>query len=1083
MSEQGDFLALVQRLGTGGINRSENDLSANLKDALVQYGLHGVVDTGSGSIRTKRPDIALYVDEAAADLGAAADIIIEAKKPAELAAFPCLADALIHDRLWNDKFVPYVSAHAERVTYFILTTFQKFLVVPINSALRKQLQVQAAYPDQSARKAAIFGFHEFELISGQGALDWLQWCRQALNSAALAPPPFSDFTDIRTVDNSDELEHFASSLADIVVGPEGRSTPGGALISNIRLSANSVDELPPAAHRALLIYTMSAHGGMTVEAAGTYLRTHWRDELSEFVTASVHSLIGRLFSVKVIEDGFCVDTDPPLIPEDDWVFHSTRFDSLPLDELPDQFFSALAGLSQAENPAVRDLAATGRFYDWLAPQVNALAFRRLISVFFAHNFVQLDEDLLGRFFEIYAQRVDRRRRKQLGQYYTPMPIVRHMWAIAMDIARERGVAANLVALDPGAGSGTFLIEGANRLHEEGIPRFWERLTGFDISPQAVGIAQTNLYLAVLARLDRAEAEEVGTLRLYPTDALDPQNGARLRSVLPLLADDSTRTFIQQRIELSETVKQQARFPLVIGNPPYRNNSNQTLAQVAERFPLLLRSSRDNARARRRNIRDDYAWFFAAADHYVADRGIIAFVVSDSFCYASSYRFFREDLLRRYQIRNLINLGASVFRDVSPRTQFVIVVLERRSQDLGRADDCEAIPYVDLRSLAQDPSTFATSSDPRLLALDSGFFPQAIDHLPTRARNFVLYPAADVVALVERHPNVLHGDSPRRVFLKKWPGVITAFDELFRANSREELERRLRRFFDITQIEDEAARESALDTFAIENRATSEKNRGRLTLMATQAAGAGLAFSVQQMRRVVTGSAPNDVAWYPDERLTSWLYYEPALRVPRNVHEGRDPGYGTMSQWRDSDSHAIDPKFVFTTSTNPSAGLKALIVNGEWMVKSHGGESQQFHYTGMENPIRPPNLAGPNNLGDDAQVFLEALIAEGRSQEDFLFYLAGLYNSQLAEDYLTGGGANVLRIPLGVQLVTSELAGAVIDSARDLHHLHWISAEMADGLDAEKLETLYSREVLEALALEERGGTGGAVSSKKNLVAH
>jgi hypothetical protein len=90
----------------------------------------------------------------------------------------------------------------------------------------------------------------------------------------------------------------------------------------------------------------------------------------------------------------------------------------------------------------------------------------------------------------------------------------------------------------------------------GVDRFWERLNGFDISAQAIFIAQVNLYLAVLAHLDRHQAEAVGTLRLYPTDALDPRNGAKLRSVKPLLVDEATRAFLERRIELSETVKQQ-----------------------------------------------------------------------------------------------------------------------------------------------------------------------------------------------------------------------------------------------------------------------------------------------------------------------------------------------------------------------------------------------------------------------------------------------------------------------------------------------------------------------------------------------
>jgi methylase of polypeptide subunit release factors len=746
-----DYLGLVGRLSSGEINRSENDLSSNLKDALASFGLHGVIDTGSGSNRIKRPDIALYVDLAAADVSSSADVILESKKPEEVARFQGLSEALADDELWNDKFVPYVRAHADLASYFILTTFERFLILPISAQLRLGVQSDGNFPDRRSRLTLLASATTFDLRQPGGGVAFEVWCAGHLTLAALTPPPLSSILDIKTLSGPDALEDFASALADVVVGPEGY----------------------------------------------------------------------------------------PIEPAE-WVFHSERFDRVPSDQLPLSFFAALGRLVEVDNPAIRDLAATGRFYDWLAPRVDPSAFRRLVSLFFAHNFGNLDGDLLGRFFEFYAQRIDRRRRKQLGQYYTPLPIVRHR-RLSLDIARERDVVHELVVLDPGVGSGTFLIEGAGRLQGAGIHRFWERLSGFDISAQAICIAQVNLYVAVLAHLDRNEAEAVGMLRLYPTDALDPRNGAKLRGILPLLTDATTRAFLLQRIELSEALKQQAHFPLVIGNPPYRNNSDQTLAQVAERFPRLLRSSRDNARARKRNIRDDYAWFFAAADHYVADRGIIAFVVSDSFCYASSYRFFREDLLRRYRVRHLVNLGALVFRDVGPRTQFVIIILERRDVDLIRADDCEPVQYVNLRPLISESGPVqGGSDDPRLVALDANLLPPPQEHLPVRQRSFALYPAADVVTRVDACPVVLHGDNPRRIFVKKWPGLITAFDELFKGRTRDELSDKMTRFFAASELS-ESQREGALDELAPTIRATSAKNRGRLSLMARQASDSGLRF--------------------------------------------------------------------------------------------------------------------------------------------------------------------------------------------------------------------------------------------------
>src|SRR5579862_1021633 len=121
---------------------------------------------------------------------------------------------------------------------------------------------------------------------------------------------------------------------------------------------------------------MSAHGGMTVEEAHEHLQENSAEDLAEFLGASIHSLVGRLFAAKTIEDAFCIGVDPPLLPNAYWVFHANRFDALPDEHLPAAFFEALGALDHSDNPAVRDLAATSRFYDWLAPEVDPTAFRR-----------------------------------------------------------------------------------------------------------------------------------------------------------------------------------------------------------------------------------------------------------------------------------------------------------------------------------------------------------------------------------------------------------------------------------------------------------------------------------------------------------------------------------------------------------------------------------------------------------------------------------------------------------------------------------------------------------------------------------
>ena len=264
LSEFDDYLSLVRRLGTGGLNRSENDLSSNLKNALATFGLHGVIDTGSGSNRLKRPDIALYVDRDEADVGSAAAVIIELKKPTEVAGFPSLRDALVDDILWHDKFVPYVAAHAERVLFFVLTTFEHFLIVPITEALRSAVQVKSAFPNATTRKSALAQSLSFELQSAKGGDEFARWCQGHLPPERLTPPILSSLSDLRFIESAESLEAFASGLADLVVGPEGRIGPSGALVAKIYVHGSRFEDLGAAVERALVIYTMASNGGMTL---------------------------------------------------------------------------------------------------------------------------------------------------------------------------------------------------------------------------------------------------------------------------------------------------------------------------------------------------------------------------------------------------------------------------------------------------------------------------------------------------------------------------------------------------------------------------------------------------------------------------------------------------------------------------------------------------------------------------------------------------------------------------------------------------------------------------------------------------
>lgn len=117
-----------------------------------------------------------------------------------------------------------------------------------------------------------------------------------------------------------------------------------------------------------------------------------------------------------------------------------------------------------------------------------------------------------------------------------------------------------------------------------------------------------------------------------------------------------------------------------------------------------------------------------------------------------------------------------------------------------------------------------------------------------------------------------------------------------------------------------------------------------------------------------------------------------------------------------------------------------MLNDDWIVKLAAGTRQQLNYTSVSNPLAPDSLSGPNNLGSEALELFAALQARGLGNEDFLLYVAGIYNSRLSEEYLSAGGSNILRIPVYPQKLELEMVLRIITTSRRIRNLRWLRAE-------------------------------------------
>jgi hypothetical protein len=1052
------FFDLVRSVTAGTTSRSENDLSRHLANTLEGLGLHTVLDSSirSSAARKTRPDILAYTNSLDADLVAAADIVIESKLPSAYTG-ERLSNAMLGE-LWDTKTLPYIGANLSRIQYFVLTTFTDYVILRINSEIREcfrqLLRDQASQQSSNFRQlcranTTLLSLENLEKPGWKNIAEyWETWLRNHFEPAALISPSLAEIRDSIVLRGAADLENLARQLAELTAGPEASDTSARfvGLFDSIRSQlSRSYNDLEPEIRRDLHLFVMSRNPASDLSTVELIIREAPSSWIDEFVAAGIHSLISRLFALDVIEDIYCLDAPNPLLERELWVFHVADYEGLGPEELRRFLFGRLEAIKRSKNLILRQLAFHGAFFDWIVPLLDPLLLRRLFLLIASCDFRDLQGDLLGRFFELYSQRINRSRRRALGQYFTPIAIVRLMWSLIDDALPLSGDhIKELAVLDPAMGAGTFLAQGASILSRRGASNFWERLVGFDVSPQSIGIAQVNVYMAALQELSEDTAQEIGELRLYTTDSLDPRNGKYMKQIAPLFSDPRHKEFIERTVEVSAEIKQDKRFLVIIGNPPYKNNSDLTLAQVAERFPRLLSSSAEASQAQVRNIRDDYAWFFAAADFYGDGEGtLLCFITSDSYTKKQSYRFFRQELIRHYSILKIIRLGPSIFADVSPRINFAIIMLARRGNPLISAHDAEPLEFVDMRSVYLGSSEGATLESRLRLLEDIANRTQALPvgrlHRPDAEHGFTLYPVEEqLVGRIMRGSAPVYAKEGPRLFLRKWPGLITAFDALFRNDSRELLARRMESFFTLCKsTKGEGKKDLRFAEWAATHGIYKTDEIERLEALANQVMTHDISYSISNIKRSFAGSIPNDLRWYPPPAFRSWIYYEHRLHIPRNVNPGKPQGWGSMEQWRTPESHEILPKLIFTSSANPGFGYKAFVVDDKWYVKLHGGTSQQYNYTGLNDPGRALSLrSNENNLDREGEAALVELASEGCTPDDLLHFIAGIYNSSLALDFLDEESGHDLQIRLPSQKSRS-LAATIAKSSRRLRDLHRI----------------------------------------------
>ncbi|MCA9626439.1 MAG: hypothetical protein KC766_02180 [Myxococcales bacterium] len=346
----------------------------------------------------------------------------------------------------------------------------------------------------------------------------------------------------------------------------------------------------------------------------------------------------------------------------------------------------------------------GGLYLWMIDDIASLLER--VDVSHVFDFNSEDEhagkDPVIHFFEDFLAAYDSAQRVQRGVYYTPRPIVSNIVRSIDDLLRSefrlrlgladwstwKEVAANheisipdgadpnspfVSILDPATGTGTFLVEAIDVIHrtmtrewasqtEQARLRLWndyvagrgdwagcgllDRLHAFELLMAPYAIAHLKIGLKLHETGYRFEEER--RARIYLTNALERPHGGneQLSLSLPALAAEA---------EAVNRVKEQGRFTVVMGNPPYSvtsANSNPFIDALMNDYKKHVRGEQGLVA-----LSDDYLKFIRVSQYFLGQSGcgLWGMVTNHGFLKGVIHRGVRQELLTQFDKLFIVDL--------------------------------------------------------------------------------------------------------------------------------------------------------------------------------------------------------------------------------------------------------------------------------------------------------------------------------------------------------------------------------------------------------------------------------------------
>ncbi|MEM4592993.1 MAG: N-6 DNA methylase, partial [Sulfolobales archaeon] len=297
---------------------------------------------------------------------------------------------------------------------------------------------------------------------------------------------------------------------------------------------------------------------------------------------------------------------------------------------------------------------------------------------------------------VYEELIPAKERHQLGQFYTPKPIAELIvkWCIRSPDDK---------VLDPGCGSGTFLVEAYKRLAELKLGRkfsevkYVPRDVHKQILSQLYGI-DINEFPAHLTAMNLAMRNPKAPSNITNIVVKDYFAIAPGQAVLTPYKVKTVRGEEQALMVFKD-------YDAVVGNPPYTRWTeipNATQDRILKVYRETLSRYGLTPQVARGVEPGIYVYWIIHSTKFLKDKGRLGMIISDSWLQTDYGISFGNFLLDHFKIKAVIDISARVFP--IPLIGTCILLLEKSSDQKEREDNKAVFMYLDLgenRELAVD----------------------------------------------------------------------------------------------------------------------------------------------------------------------------------------------------------------------------------------------------------------------------------------------------------------------------------------------------------------------------------------------